>query len=131
MIYDRLMFRQLCAVCALFLLLLALPAAGQEAPAKVTVLVVYKPGPSWIAGKPMLEQPLKGHGPYLLSLYKKGMLKFAGPFSDNAGGALVLEVADESAGRQLISEDPAVKTGVFVYELHPWALVAWDKFSTK
>ena len=115
----------------LFLFLLALPAASQEAAPKITVLVIYRPGPSWLEGKPISEQPLKEHGRYMLSLYEKGVMKYAGPFTDNAGGAVVLEVQDESAARQIVAQDPAVKSGVFLHELHPWELQPWEKFLKK
>ena len=58
-------------------------------------------------------------------------MKFAGPFTDDAGGALVLEVAGEDEARTLVAEDPAVKSGVFIREIHPWALVQWEKYVKK
>lgn len=114
-------------------IVLALPVvlSGQDAAAKITVLVIYRPGPSWLQGKPASEQPLKEHGQYMLSLYEKGFIKIAGPFTDDAGGALVLQVPDESVARRIVSEDPAVKTGVFVHEIHGWGLVPWEKFAKK
>ena len=36
---------------------------------KATYLVIYRPGPAWLVGKSVLEQPLKEHGKYMLSLY--------------------------------------------------------------
>ena len=103
----------------------------QRNEAKSTFLVVYKPGPAWVQGKPVSEQPLKEHGKYKLSLYAKGVLKFAGPFADDAGGAVVLEVANETEARAIVAEDPAVKSHVFLNEMHPWALVEWDKYLKK
>jgi len=60
--------------------------ATAGAPATTTYLVVYKPGPSWLQGKPIVEQPLKEHGRYILSLYVKGSLKSGGPFSTTPVG---------------------------------------------
>jgi uncharacterized protein YciI len=123
------------ASCILTLLfLLARTAGAQQADssptskptAKSTFLVVYKPGPKWLTGKPLAEQPLREHGRYMLSLYSKGDLKIAGPFTDDSGGAVVLNVADEAAAKSIVMNDPAVVTGVFVYELHPWGLVDWE-----
>ena len=123
------------ASCILTLLfLLARTAGAQQADssptnkptAKSTFLVVYKPGPKWLTGKPLAEQPLREHGRYMLSLYSKGDLKIAGPFTDDSGGAVVLNVADEAAAKSIVRNDPAVVTGVFVYELHPWGLVDWE-----
>ena len=47
-------------------------------------------------GKPIREQPPKEHGKYMLELFTKGTMKSAGPFNDNTGGAVVLEVANET-----------------------------------
>jgi uncharacterized protein len=96
-----------------------------DAPMKNTYLVVYRPGPAWLAGKPITEQPLKDHGRYILSLYVNGSLRFAGPFTDNAGGAAAFEAADDEEAKAVVAADPAVTSGVFVAELHPWRLVDW------
>ncbi len=101
--------------------------ATAGAPTTTTYLVVYKPGPSWRQGKPIAEQPLKEHGQYILSLYVRGALKSAGPFSDNAGGAAVFEAADDEEAKAVVAADPAVTSGVFVADLHPWGLVDWAR----
>ena len=111
----------LVVLCSIFAMLAA------QTPEKMTFLVIYRPGPGWLTGKPAAEQPLKEHGKYMLSLYEKGFLKFAGPFGDDKGGALVLEVAGAAEAQALVAEDPAVKSGVFLQEIHPWQLVSWEK----
>ena len=103
----------------------------QEIAPKTTFLVIYRPGPAWLAGKPVSEQPLKEHGKYMLGLYIKGSMKLAGPLTDNAGGAVVLDVADEAQAKAIVAEDPAVKSGIFVYEMHPWELKPWDEYAKK
>jgi uncharacterized protein YciI len=110
------------AVCA------AMSVSAQTSAAKKsTFLVVYRPGPGWLPGKPVEQQPLKEHGSYMLSLYAKGALKFAGPFTDNAGGAVVLEVENEEGVKALVAADPAVVGRVFLAEVHPWRLVDWEQ----
>jgi len=103
----------------------------QETAAKATYLVLYRPGPGWLTGKSVMEQPLKEHGKYMLSLYIKGSMKLAGPLTDNAGGAVLLEVSKEAEATAIVTNDPAVKSGVFVYEMHPWKLRPWEEFSKK
>src|SRR5262245_20378995 len=98
---------------------------------KATYLVIYRPGPAWVKGKSVMEQPLKDHGKYMLSLYIKGSMKLAGPLTDNAGGAVLLDVSNEAEAKAIVADDPAVKSGVFVYEMHPWKLQPWDKFAKK
>jgi len=69
------------------------------------------------------------HGKYVLSLHVKGSLKLGGPFLDDSGGALVLEVENEAEAKAAVASDPAVVARVFVGELHPWRLVDWEKRS--
>src|SRR5215203_5642208 len=72
---------------------------GAEAQ-KETFLVIYKPSAAWIKGKPVSEQPLKEHGKYLLGLYKSKILRYAGPFGDDTGGAAVFEVLNADEARK-------------------------------
>jgi uncharacterized protein YciI len=98
---------------------------------KKIFLVIYKPGGAWVKGKPVSEQPLHDHGKYLLELYKSGILKFAGPFTDDTGAAAALEVFDEVEARNLLERDPAVINKIMVYETRPWRLVAWENYLKK
>ncbi len=98
---------------------------------KQTFIVIYKPGSAWLAGKPLSEQPLKDHGKYMLSLYKLGVLRFAGPFEDDTGGGAVFEVSGEDEAKNIVNQDPAVINRIFVYELHPWRLVPWEQYIKK
>lgn len=100
-------------------------------PPKVTYLVIYRPGPAWLTGKSVMEQPLKEHGKYMLSLYIKGSMRLAGPLTDDAGGAVLLAVSDEAEAKAMVANDPAVKSGIFVYEMHPWKLQPWDELAKK
>ena len=123
---------------ALFLALMCSPTQGfsetvnpQQPETKATYLVLYRPGPAWLAGKSVMEKPLKEHGKYMLSLYIKGFMKLAGPLTDNAGGAVLLEVSDEAEAKAIVANDPAVKSGVFVFEMHPWKMQQWDELAKK
>ena len=104
---------------------------SQQTTTKATYLVVYRPGPAWLTGKSVIEQPLKEHGKYMLSLYIKGSMRLAGPLTDNAGGAVLLAVSDEAEAKAIVANDPAVKSGIFVYEMHPWKLQPWEEFAKK
>src|SRR5712672_4648069 len=103
----------------------------QQEQTKATYLVIYRPGPAWLTGKSVMEQPLKEHGKYMLGLYIKGSMRLAGPLTDNAGGAVLLEVCDEAEAKEIVANDPAVKSGIFVYEMHPWKLQPWEEFAKK
>jgi uncharacterized protein YciI len=106
-------------------------ASPQETATKANYLILYRPGPAWLTGKSVMEQPLKEHGKYMVSLYVKGSMKLAGPLTDNAGGAVLLEVSNEAEAKAIVANDPAVMSGVFVYEMHPWKLQPWEKFAKK
>jgi uncharacterized protein YciI len=102
-------------------------ASEPVAAAKTTYLLIYRAGPAWPQGKLVSELPLREHGNYMLSLYSKGIMKLAGPLTDNAGGAVVFEASSESEAREIVANDPAVKSGIFIHELHPWAPVQWEQ----
>lgn len=91
-------------------------------------LIIYRPGPAWKAGIPASVQPPPEHGRYLLDLYKQGYLRSAGPFDDDTGAALVLEAFDEDQTKALVNADPAIVQAVFTAEIHPWALIPWERY---
>ena len=62
--------------------------AAQEQTRQPSYLCVYRPGPRWLPGKPLAEQPLREHGRYMLDLYKRGVMRMAGRFADGSGGAI-------------------------------------------
>src|SRR6476660_3425697 len=97
-------------------------ADKQQIAAKATFLVMYRPGPAWLAGKSISEQPLKEHGTYMRTLYAQGYVKLAGPLTEHSGVVVVLEVANDSVAKAIVTEAPKVKSGVFVYEMHPLQL---------
>lgn len=102
------------------------PAPAKPAQ-KPVYLVVYRPGPAFIAGRPLKAQPLRPHFNYMLELYQKGVLRSGGGFADDSGGAAMFEASDDAEAAAVIAADPAVTSGVFAYELRRWKLVAWDK----
>ena len=67
----------------------------------------------------------------MMSLYVKGSMKLAGPLTDDAGGAVLLEVSNEAEAKAIVTNDPAVKGGIFVYEMQPWKLQPWGEFAKK
>jgi uncharacterized protein YciI len=106
-------------------------ASQPVAAAKTTYLLIYRAGPAWPQGKLVSELPLREHGKYMLSLYSKGIMKSAGPLTDNTGGAVVFEASSESEAKEIVANDPAVKSGIFIHELHPWAPVQWEQHLKK
>jgi uncharacterized protein len=137
---DRRQFVRMGLACAG----LSAVACGQAAVAQQTApdpaklagkriyLVVYRPGPGWIQGKSMQQQPpLQAHGRYMLQLYRQGVLQFAGRFGDNVGGAMAFAAKDDAAADAIVAADPAVTSGMFTHELRAWELQPWADIAAR
>ncbi|MGP4000694.1 YciI family protein [Streptomyces sp. 8N706] len=83
-------------------------------------VVLYSPGPNWIEGKPLFEQPLQGHAEHNAELEAQGLLTLSGPFLDRDAGMSVLAVSDTAEANKIVRKDPAVKDGIFVAEVVPF-----------
>jgi uncharacterized protein len=94
-------------------------------------LIVYSPGPSFLPGKSLSEQPLKEHGRYMMDLHKRGVLRMAGGFGDDSGGAVFLDAASYDEAQQIAEADPAVIAKIFVYKLYDWKLVPWQQIAAR
>jgi uncharacterized protein len=95
--------------------------------ARGTYLVVYRPGPAWLAGRPLAEQDLRAHARYVLDLHRTGALRMGGGFADDTGGSMVIEAGSDAEAAAIVAADPAVVARVMIGELHPWRLVDWEK----
>ena|SRR5579859_8193131 len=89
--------------------------------------IFYIQGPAWVQGKSIYEQPAEDHDKWALDLLEANKLLLAGPFSDDSGGLVVLEVSDEAEAQDLFAHDPGLLSGVFRATLHPWHIV-YDKY---
>jgi uncharacterized protein YciI len=95
-------------------------ARAEAAPAQTLYVVVYRPGPAWVAGKPSHQQKLGGHLVFIRGALADGRLVAGGPFLDGEGGMAIFRAASLEDARALIATDSAVATGVFAAELRPW-----------
>ncbi len=100
-------------------------------PEQPSFLVVYRPGPRWLPGKPLAEQPLREHGRYMLDLYKRGVMRLAGRFADGSGGAMLFGADDDASAQAIVAADPAVVAETFTYELRQWAFVDWASLAKR
>ena len=84
-------------------------------------VVIYTPGPAWLQGKPVREQPFyREHGRYMHQVFAAKQLLMGGAFLDNQGGLGILDVANQALAREIVAHDPAVLARVFEPHLHPW-----------
>ena len=94
-------------------------------------VMVLKPGPNWVAGKPVGQQALGNHGRYLQEQMTKGALQLAGPFLDDSGGLILYNARDEAEVRTIAEHDPGVTGGILAVEsIRPFQL-AFDAVSGK
>jgi uncharacterized protein YciI len=109
------------AALALAVALTAPPALAQAPAApRALYLFVYRPGPAWLAGKPVSAQPLAPHGAYMKQLTDQGHLLAGGPWTDVEGGLAIVRAASADEARALLAADPAVSAGVMAADLRTW-----------
>jgi len=85
-----------------------------------TIAVLYEPGPNWLPGRPLSQQPLREHVDYLLALHETGQLEMGGPYADGSGGLVILSVADVAEAERLVADDPAVVSGILQATIRAW-----------
>ena len=84
-------------------------------------VVIYTPGPAWLHGKSVTEQPFfREHGRYMQRLFANGQIIMGGPFLDDQGGLGIIDVTNEAQACEIVAHDPAVLAKVFQPHLHPW-----------
>lgn len=89
----------------------------------IRYVVFHKPGPKWQSGVDFREQDGVGqHVQHYLKLHEQGKLELGGPFLlEDAGGMMVAtrEVSQEEL-EAFAASDPAVQSGLFVYDVRLW-----------
>jgi uncharacterized protein YciI len=61
------------------------------------------------------------HRSRLAELHQQGAVLLAGPFADESGSLVVLDVADRAAAERVLADDPYYATpGVAVVSLREW-----------
>jgi uncharacterized protein YciI len=55
-------------------------------------------------------------------LHSEGVIKLAGPYPDDSGAMLIVDVADDAALQSLLDADPYFRApGVRIVRIQPWA----------
>jgi hypothetical protein len=87
--------------------------------AKPYCLLIVKPGPQRDA--PGADQIIWEHGRRNFALRAEGLLPIVCPVGDGSdiAGIGILDAGALDDVHELMRDDPAVKEGVLVYELHP------------
>ena len=96
---------------------------SNPAPRPVRYVVFHTPGPKWQQGIDFREQDGVGeHAQHYLKLHKQGKLELGGPFLSKDAGGMMVATKDVSQAEldAFAADDPAVRSGLLVYEVRPW-----------
>ena len=83
----------------------------------------YEPGPNWLKGKPMKDQPLKAHVDYMLQIYDRGKLIMGGPLEDGSGALVVFAAENIGEIEEMLSSDPAIARGILIASVREWSRI--------
>lgn len=100
-----------------------------DAPSDAVFLVEYGPGPSWMAGRTLLEQDLVDHLAYIAERVGTGDVLAGGPVHDTLG-RYVITAGSDAGAQALVDADPAVSSGIFAPVVHPWSVLARQSVAT-
>lgn len=98
-------------------------AAKAEAPQmKQYFFVMLKSGPNRSQDEATAKALQAGHMAHMQKMYEDGKLTIAGPFGDNSDwrGIWIFNTETMEETQKLADQDPMVKAGRLVYEIHPW-----------
>lgn len=103
----------------------AIAQGAQPKMKDVRYVVLHKPGPAWMAGKGMFEQPgVPAHVEHYRKWLNEGKLALGGPHLDSVGGGMMIPAAGiaEDEVRAFANADPAVQDGTLIAEVRPWLI---------
>ena len=75
-----------------------------------------------IEGVVTSEQLIRDHVAFLRKLDEEGKFLMGGPFTNYAGGMMVIKAADLEEAQKISANDPFVKQGVRTAEVRAWEL---------
>ncbi len=91
---------------------------------------IHRPGPKWVQGKSVKEQPLSGHFEYMTKLENDNKFVLGGGFIDNSGAMGVLRASNIAEAEEMVKSDPAVVDGIVETEVHPYFVTVVGNITT-
>ena len=93
-----------------------------EGEMKTYIMVFLKKGPNRTHPKEEAAKIQEGHMAHLTKMHQEGVLIMAGPFMDEGEirGILVMMADEESQVKEIVEQDPAIKSGRLIAEYHRW-----------
>ena len=112
-------------VCFLIAVPVSLAQEKKEPKSKLVQfqMALLKKGPKWTGTQtPESQKILHQHLVNMLALLDSGKAVIAGPFGDDTDftGILVLRASSAEEAKTWVDNNPAVKAGLYVAEMHPW-----------
>ena len=91
---------------------------------KNTFVILWAPGPAWVPGKTVREQPYWAeHAAFMDSLFENGLVVLGGPFADATGSLAIVEAKNEQEVADVFARDPFVEHDIFAKSsLKQWLL---------
>jgi len=86
-------------------------------------MAILKKGPTWDSTNEQARNAiLQQHLANVISLLDSGKAVIAGPFTDggHTGGIFIFRAASTDEAKAWVDNDPSVKAGLLISELHPW-----------
>ena len=86
-------------------------------------MALLKKGPKWTDTQtPEATKILQQHLANVLSMLDSGKAIIAGPMGDETdlAGIFILRAASPEEAKTWVDNDPAIKAGLFIAEMHPW-----------
>lgn len=91
---------------------------------KAYTIVMLTTGSTKVEDKATMGELMKGHMTNIGKLADEGKIVVAGPFleknKENYRGMFIFNTKSKEEAEQWVKTDPAVKAGVFSYEIFPW-----------
>jgi len=120
------MNNRILAVAVISLLAMASTISAQQKEEHKLVqfqMAILKKGPKWADTKEADRSSIfKQHLANVIAMLDSGKAIIAGPFGDDTdlAGIFILRAKSTEEGKAWVDEDPAVKAGLLVAEMHPW-----------
>lgn len=73
----------------------------------------YQPGPKWKPGVEIWNQV-------------QGKLRLGGPFTNSSGGMAILRASSSDEAQAVLSQGPAILSGVFIGQTQEWPIIFSD-----
>jgi len=92
-------------------------------PGLICYAAVYTRGPRWEERAEQREELRKAHIEYQHGHFIAGRMVMGGPFTDREFGLALFTTATKDETLKIVSEDPAVRAGIYNVEVSTWKAV--------